>query len=312
MGGGHYRRSWFNMGESLDHHSSQYHHPLPQPEAPDPSNELPIELRHLDSEEDGLVAISQPRSRSSPPSLMGGDSVVQLFSSSSVGSSGGPPLLLSASAGGSSSSISLPRRLSTSSLQAGGTTTAATNTGGSSSPSSSAQSHRSSTAGHPSGSSRSLSLSDLLHSLAQVPVGSWLKNRLSEEDPTTSSLSPASETTSGSVGHPAAPSPHPAEEVQPEQQQQPSAGPPQPAVRPRLRPLLIKQKRAVQIFESYCEEEDGRRFFLFIHQLELTTFTCRYSFGGSGSSPCRKWSGEAKGLQTRIDERFPPVRWPTG
>jgi len=212
VGGGHYRRSWFtHLAADQDQQGLQETaRPLHALEAAaqDPSNELPIELRHLDSEEDGVPVM---KSRSSPPSLGGGDSgVIQLFHRS-----------------GSSSSSVDHRRLSSSSLAAAAVTVPTSVPG-----------------------SRSLSLSDLLHTLTQqVTVGSWLKHRLSEEDPTTvttSSLSPASEASS----HLVAPSPQPSSSAEAVEQVP-------IIVRPRPpRPLLTKQKRAVQIFESYCEEED--------------------------------------------------------
>lgn len=222
--GGHQRRSWFTVGETIEQQHGAWS--CAALEATDPSNELPIELRHLDSEEDGGLAAtvvtsqtSERISRSSPPSLGGGSS---LF----FGSGSEPAAELVQNAD-SSSSISpvLPRRSSSSSLAAGMTSSA-----GAQQPQ---QAH----------GSRSLSLSDLLHSLP-VSVSSWLRHRLSEEDASSSLISPASE------DRPMAASPR--------QDELPPPAPTLPAddqLR-RLRPVLTKQKKAVQIFESYCEEED--------------------------------------------------------
>ena len=225
---GHQRRSWFTLGESIE--QQQYGAwSCAALEATDPSTELPIELRHLDSEEDGgggLAATprtSERISRSSPPSLGGGKGDSSLFF-------GAETSVVQQTAMDSSSSVSpvLPRRSSSSSLAAGGGGVLAA---GAQQPQQQ----------QPHGN-RSLSLSDLLHSLP-VSVSSWLRHRLSEEDGSSSLISPSSEDRPPSV----APSPR---------FDEPDDTPPT-TVR-RLRPMLTKQKKAVQIFESYCEEEDDR------------------------------------------------------
>lgn len=167
----------------------------------------------------GMTQTNERISRSSPPSLGGkGDSSI-FFGSE-------PPAVAEQNnAADSSSSISpiLPRRSSSSSLAAGGVSSSSST--GTQQPSQ--QSH----------GSRSLSLSDLLHSLP-VSVSSWLRHRLSEEDASSSLISPGSE-----LERPIDPySPPP-----PSDQDQ---------IRRSVRPMLTKQKRVVQIFESYCEEED--------------------------------------------------------
>ena len=87
---------------------------------------------------------------------------------------------------------------------------------------------------------RSLSLSDLLLSFP-ISVSSWLKQRLSEEQvsPTPVELD---ESTSQSNDEP-----------EPKE----SAVIPEQTLTERRRSMLIKQKKALPIFESYCEEEDG-------------------------------------------------------
>ena len=169
----------------------------------------------------GTTQTNERISRSSPPSLGGkGDSSI-FFGSE-------PPAVTELhqnNAADSSSSISpiLPRRSSYSSLAAGGVSSSSST--GTQQPNQQSQ------------GSRSLSLSDLLHSLP-VSVSSWLRHRLSEEDASSSLISPGSE-----LDRPIAPySPPP-----PSDQDQ---------IRRSVRPMLTKQKRVVQIFESYCEEED--------------------------------------------------------
>ena len=227
---GHQRRSWFTLGESIEQQQQQYGAwSCAALEATDPSTELPIELRHLDSEEDGgggLAATprtSERISRSSPPSLGGGKGDSSLFF-------GAETSVVQQTAMDSSSSVSpvLPRRSSSSSLAAGGGGVLAA---GAQQPQQQ----------QPHGN-RSLSLSDLLHSLP-VSVSSWLRHRLSEEDGSSSLISPSSEDRPPSV----APSPR---------FDEPDDTPPT-TVR-HLRPILTKQKKAVQIFESYCEEQDDR------------------------------------------------------
>ena len=216
-GGAHHRRSWFNVGDHYQQ-SAQYQ----QDQAAgliDPSTEIPIELRHLDSEEDvllpALTAVNvepvedqqQQQQQHQPSSSSVSPSLARQLSSCSLSSSSGQPVPMS---------------------------------------------HQRSSTGS-GGSTRSLSsLSELLHSLP-VSVSSWLKNRLSEEgDPT--SAGPSDEDPSLLV-----PSPQLSDTV---------ATPPPPPVATvaeividpsprtgRSRPMLTKQKKAVQIFESYCEEE---------------------------------------------------------
>lgn len=223
MGNGHQRRSWFTLGESIEHQHGAWS--CAAFEAVDPSNELPIELRHLDSEEDGglgsaagTTQTNERISRSSPPSLGGGKGDSCIFF-------GTEQPVVGHHAADSSSSISpiLPRRSSSSSLAAGGVL--CSSSAGTQHPHQ--QSH----------GNRSLSLSDLLHSLP-VSVSSWLRQRLSEEDASSSLISPGSE-----MDRPIAPhSPPPSTD--------------QDQMRRPVRPMLTKQKRVVQIFESYCEEED--------------------------------------------------------
>ena len=230
----------------------------------DHSCELPIELRHLDPDDDGGAGVgpegcsSRPaspseRSRSSPPSLGGKRSSVQSTDLDRIVTSDGTPF---------------PRPFSTSSLAA------------------SAQNNR------------SRSLSDLLHSLP-VSVSSWLRNRLSEgelvaqtpaQDASSmcrsqSSVSwfvPAKFTcqkatagvcndlaTSGSADRGESPCGLQRREEEPESSggRQPQPPTATAAVQTdkkmseelpvRRRPLLIKQKRTFHIFESYCEEEDS-------------------------------------------------------
>lgn len=75
MGNG--RRSWFTIEESLLTEANS-HCVGSRDNETDRMSHLPIELRHLDSEEDVLVkenagtTVSSERSRSSPPSLAGG------------------------------------------------------------------------------------------------------------------------------------------------------------------------------------------------------------------------------------------------
>lgn len=98
----------------------------------------------------------------------------------------------------------------------------------------------SSLSGESASNNRSLSLSDLLLSFP-ISVSSWLKQRLSEEQ-----VSPTPIELDEAVSQSTAESP-PKE----------SATAPELTVSERRRSMMTKQKKAVAIFESYCEEEDS-------------------------------------------------------
>ena len=264
-GGGGQRRSWFDVSDHYQPSSQSmmaaYHQQSDVAAAAciDPSIEMPIELRHLDSEEDVVllpvaigdrsVAVEEQQQQQQQQHQQR-----QQPSSSSV-------------------SPSLARQLSSSNSIAAGSTTSsgsvsAAGGGGhhhhSMQQQQQQQQQRSSTGS--GGSTRSLSsLSELLHSLP-VSVSSWLKNRLSEEggDPGGGgggSLSPNNEMMmmSDQSSNILMPSPQLSSDAI-------TPPPPPPVIvataaadsvnaNVRLRPMLTKQKKAVQIFESYCEED---------------------------------------------------------
>ena len=87
---------------------------------------------------------------------------------------------------------------------------------------------------------RSLSLSDLLLSFP-VSVSSWLKQRLSEEQVSPTPIEFDESMVQSNV------EPTPKECVVA----------PEPTLTERRRSMMVKQKKALPIFESYCEEEDS-------------------------------------------------------
>lgn len=199
----------------------------------DVSSELPIELRHLDSEEDVVpenkmkgTTSANERSRSSPPSL-GGKGYSFQSGEIFVNSNG----------------TSFPRPFSTSSL----TTTAQNN--------------------------RSHILSDLLY-LLPASVGSWLKNRLSDselgaakeqEAPLISRsqslfVSPNVTCTSNvsfgnDSGVPACLQISESPKVDNANEDRSNCSEKKKETA-RRRPVLTKQKKPVEIFDSYSEEDD--------------------------------------------------------